>query len=128
HVRGLLLCTGEDVPDHSASATARIIKIQYPRCDKDLKRGRRCREQRQHYSAVTADFLRWLLAEQRKPAFCGRVDELRQRYYELVQGRDNDVRIAGNFAMLAAAFDEFATYLGDVWESASNERANFIDN
>ena len=37
-IRGLLLCTGEDVPDHSASATARMIKLDFPSGRQDTNR------------------------------------------------------------------------------------------
>ena len=75
-IRGLLVCTGEDVPDHSASATARLIKIPYPVGEKDLERGRRCQQQRGNYAGVMADFLRHIIANNRGPAFAERVAEL----------------------------------------------------
>ena len=105
-IRGLLVCTGEDVPDHSASATARLIKIPYPVGAKDLERGQRCQRERVNYPGVMADFIRHVIANNRGPAFAARVAELQNRYYQEVSGSDNDVRIASNFAMLAAAFEE----------------------
>ncbi len=125
-IRGLLVCTGEDVPDHSASATARMIKIPYPVGEKDLERGRRCQQQRGNYAGVMCDFIRHIIANNRGPAFAERVAELQQRYYREVTGSDNDLRIAGNFAMLAAAFEEFADYLRDAWQGAGEAKQTFV--
>lgn len=124
-IRGFLVCTGEDVPDHSASATARLIKIPYPVGEKDLERGRRCQQQRGNYAGVMCDFIRHIIANGRGPAFAERVAELQQRYYREVTGSDNDLRIAGNFAMLAAAFEEIADYLRDAWAGADEAKRVF---
>ena len=126
-IRGLLVCTGADVPDHSASATARLIKIPYPVGEKDLERGRRCQQQRVNYAGVMCDFIRHIIANNRGPAFAARVAELQQRYYREVTGSDNDLRIAGNFAMLAAAFEEIADYLADVWPQAQEAKRVFVE-
>ena len=126
-IRGLLVCTGEDVPDHSASATARLIKIPYPVGEKDLERGRRCQQQRGNYAGVMCDFIRHIIANNRGPAFAERVAALQQRYYREVTGSDNDLRIAGNFAMLAAAFEEIADYLRDVWAAADEAKRMFVE-
>jgi len=126
-IRGLLVCTGEDVPDHSASATARLIKIPYPKGDKDLKRGQRCHQQRLNYAGVMTDFIRHVLVNNRGPAFVARVAELQTRFYDEDTGQDNDVRIAGNFAMLAAAFEEIADYLHDAWAGADAAKLAFVN-
>lgn len=114
-VRGQLLCTGEDIPDHSASASARLIKVPFATARKDLERGRRCLEYRQLYSGLTADFVRHIIAEQRGAAFADQVAVLQADFYEEIAGRDNDIRIAGNFAMVGAAFIESAYYLRTAW-------------
>jgi hypothetical protein len=126
-IRGLLVCTGEDVPDHSASATARLIKIPYPVGAKDLERGHRCHQQRLNYPGVMCDFIHHVLANNRGPAFATRVAELQSRFYREDTGQDNDVRIASNFAMLAAAFEEFADYLCDAWQGAAGAKRSFVE-
>ena len=126
-IRGLLLCTGEDVPDHSASATARIIKIPYPKAEIDLVRGRRCQQQCQHYSGLMADFIRHLLANDRPAAFVARVAALQDQFCQAAKGHENIVRVAGNFALLAAAFEEMAEYLKDVWPGADDAKRAFIE-
>ena len=126
-IRGLLLCTGEDVPDHSASATARIIKIPYPKAEIDLVRGRRCQQQCQHYSGLMADFIRHLLANDRPAAFVARVAALQDQFCQAAKGHENIVRVAGNFALLAAAFEEMAEYLKDVWPGADDAKRAFVE-
>ena len=126
-IRGLLLCTGEDVPDHSASATARMIKIPYPKGEIDLVRGRRCQQQCQHYSGLMADFIRHVLANGRPAVFLTRVAALQDQFCQASQGHENSVRVAGNFAMLAAAFEEMAEYLKDVWAEAEEAKRVFVE-
>lgn len=56
-----------------------------------------------------------------------RVAALVDRFYEQSKGEDNDVRIAGNFALLAAAFEEMAEYLKDVWPEADDAKRVFVE-
>jgi hypothetical protein len=81
-IRGLLLSTGEDVPEHSASAVARSIILQVPQQPKDLERGARCVDQAPMYRRVTADFVRYLLAAGRTREFAASVNANRRHYYE----------------------------------------------
>lgn len=114
-IRGLLISTGEDVPEHSASSIARSIIIHVRQKPKDTDRGCRCEDQCQHYQGVTADFVREVLAQCRGPVFAKMVRALRKYYCRDIAGEQNDSRIAGNFALLGAGFVEMARYLKDVW-------------
>jgi hypothetical protein len=114
-IRGLLLSTGEDLPQNNASTLARMVIVDVPNRPKELERGARCLAMRPLYRGVMADFIRHLIVAGRLEGFAGRVAAHRERFYADIIGRPNDARIAGNFALLAAAFQEFALYLGDVW-------------
>jgi hypothetical protein len=116
-IRGLLLATGEDVPQNSASSLGRMIVVDVPNRPKDLERGRRCRERRRDYPGVMADFIAHQIRSGRIDRFQERVEECTEAYYKGIEGRANDARIAGNFGALAAAGWEFAAYLGHlgVW-------------
>jgi hypothetical protein len=111
-IRGLLISTGEDLPQNNASSLARMIVVNVPNGAKDHDRGKRCLEMRPSYPALTADFVRWLITEGRLAGFAAYVTRHRKRFYEGIAGQQNDSRIAGNFALLAAAFEEIALYLG----------------
>jgi hypothetical protein len=126
-IRGLLLCTGEDLPQNNASALARTIIVEVPNQEKDLGRAERCLAARPHYRGVMADFLRWLIAEGRVTGFAARVDQHCQAFYQGIAGQQNDARIAGNFALLAAAFEEFALYLGDAWDDREAEVQAYVE-
>ena len=126
-IRGLLLCTGEDVPEHNASAVARSVIIKVPQQAKNVLAGMRCLEECGNYCGVMADFIRWLLGEGRIEIFSIRFNELQKRYYSDVAGQQNDIRIATNLALLGAAFEQFAEYLGDVWEGWSEAARKFIE-
>jgi hypothetical protein len=126
-IRGLLVCTGEDVPEHSASAMARSLVIKVPQREKDLLRGNRCVAECRHYSGVMADFIRWLIANNRTNVFADRVTALQQRFYADVAGQQNDSRVATNLALLGAAFEQMAEYLSDVWPDWEAETQRFID-
>ncbi len=126
-IRGLLVCTGEDVPEHHASAVARSVIVKVPQQAKNLQAGKRCKAECQNYSGVMADFIRWLLAEGQCAEFAQRFGELQQFYYGDVAGQQNDIRIATNLALLGAAFEMFAKYLGDVWEGWQKEARKFVE-
>jgi hypothetical protein len=124
-IRGLLLSTGEDLPQNNASALARTVIVAVPQAEKDLKRGARCLAECPRYSALMADFIQWLLAEGRTQQFAARVEQYGAAYYKRIAGQQNDARIASNFARLAAAFAEFARYLADAWPTCHLEAQRF---
>jgi hypothetical protein len=124
-IRGLLLSTGEDLPQNNASALARTVIVAVPQAQKDLDRGARCLAECGRYSGVMADFIRWLLAEGRTEQFAARVEQHGAAYYQRIAGQQNDARIASNFARLAAAFAEFARYLADAWPTWQPEAQHF---
>jgi hypothetical protein len=116
-IRGLLLSSGEDVPQSSSSALARMIVVDVPNRPKDLERGRRCREMRTDYPGLMAAFIADLIGRGRIERFKERAASWTQAYYEGIAGMPNDARIAGNFGIVAAAAGEFAAFLGrlGVW-------------
>jgi hypothetical protein len=126
-IRGILVATGEDVPEHSASSLARLVVIPVPRKAKDIERGNRCLAQRPFYRGLMADFIRHLIAHGRPQAFADRVQQLQSYYYAPIAGRPNDIRIAGNLALLGAAFEEFAGYLGAAWPAGAERARDFVE-
>jgi hypothetical protein len=126
-IRGLLLSTGEDLPQNNASALARMIIVDVPNRSKEIARGRRCLEFRSSYRGVTADFIRWLIAEGRTAGFAERVERHRELFYKDITGRQNDARIASNFALLAAAVEEFAEFMGDAWPSREAQVRDYVE-
>jgi hypothetical protein len=125
-IRGILVSTGEDTPEHSSSAVARNVIIPVPSAAKDLKRGRRCLRRCGRYRVVMAAFVRHLIAHGRTVQFAKRVAAEVQFFYSGIEGEQNDIRIAGNFALLAAAFREFAAFLGDAWPGWQYEAEAYI--
>jgi hypothetical protein len=124
-VRGLVLATGEDFPTQTASGRARAIVVEVPNRAKDLELGRRCVAMSPLYRGLMADFLAWVIRERRGATFAGRVEYWQGIYYRSIAGRQNDARIAGNHALLAAAFEQMAAYLRDVWPEAVEEAERF---
>jgi hypothetical protein len=125
-IRGLLVCTGEDLPEHTASALARSVVVEVPQQEKDLARGARCVAEARHYPGVTDAFVQHLLAQGRLAAFAEAVAAQRQCYYADIAGQQNDSRIAGNFALLAAGFSEAARFFADVWPEWEREVERFV--
>lgn len=128
-IRGQLLVTGENLMDSESSSTARTIIVEVPENkSKDFERRGRCIAENSRYRGVTLDFIRWLLATGRTAQFQERVREREAIFYKRLQGQPNDSRIAINFAMLAAAYLEFAEYLGqDAWPNWKEEAQAFVD-
>ncbi len=77
------------------------------------------------YRGLMADFLTWAISEAKGSAFADRVEHWQRHYYQSIRGRQNDARIAGNHALLAAAFEIFAAYMQDVWPGAAQEAEEF---
>jgi hypothetical protein len=125
-IRGLFLATGEDLPENNASVLARLIVVPVPNRPKDIALGRRCREARHRFRGVTTDFIAWLLRNDRLKGFAARVAERQEGIYRGIAGLQNDARIAGNFALLAASFEEIAACLADVWPDHEAETAAYI--
>jgi hypothetical protein len=111
-IRGMLISSGEDVPQSSSSALARMIVVEVPNRPKDLERGRRCRQMRSDYPGLMAAFIADLIGRGRTEKFKDRVAQWTEAYYKGIEGLPNDARIAGNFGILAAASREFAAFLG----------------
>jgi len=120
-IRGMLVSTGEDVPQHTASGIARSIVVDVPQLGKVTERGSRCVAECRNYPGVTADFIRWFLAGGRREGYRRRFEELKKSFGSDVQGQQNDARVASNFALLAASFELMAEYLGDVWPDWKTE-------
>ncbi len=74
-----------------------------------------------------ADFIADIIRNKKGVTFIERLDHWSQFYYEKVAGRQNDARIAGNHALLAAAFEQFADYLSDVWAEAKDAAREFAE-
>jgi hypothetical protein len=125
-IRGLLISTGEDIPEHSSSALARSVVIEVPQQEKDISRGQDCMKESGRYTAVTVDCLRWFLANGRAGDFKSRFEKLQRYYYQGIAGKQNDIRIASNLALLASGFIEMAKYLGDVWSDWRDECFRFV--
>jgi hypothetical protein len=126
-IRGLLVSTGEDIPEHSASVVARSVVVPVPQTAKDLKRGASCIKECKNYSGVMADYIRWLMEGKRTGEFAERVQGWQDRYYKDVTEKQNGLRIAGNFAQLAASIELMAEYLADVWPGWEKEVKRFTE-
>ncbi len=126
-IRGILTSTAEDLPEHSASSVARTVVGRVPPLEKDIERGLRCLAQRGRYRGLMAAFIRHLIANCRTAQFAARVEVKYKYYYADIAGENNDIRIAGNFALLAAAFEEFAAFLADAWPGWEQEAEAFIN-
>jgi hypothetical protein len=124
-VRGLVVATGEDRPAQNASGLARTIIVEVANREKDLELGQRCVAMSPLYRGFMADFLAWVIREGRGAVFAERVEHWQRHYYQSIAGRQNDARIAGNHALLAAAFEQMANYLADEWPEAAEAAEEF---
>jgi hypothetical protein len=123
-IRGLLLVSGEDIPQGQASTAGRCV---YLRVDGrgDLYVGERILEHRRKYSAVMARYLAWLAAADDR-VLQVRFRELQRRFMAPIAGCENDMRIAGNTAQNALGFECFASYLLDDGVVSDAERAALL--
>jgi hypothetical protein len=126
-IRGILVSTGEAIPEQSPSSMARTVIVGVPSRAKDIERGARCLARRHRYPALMAGFIGHVIAEGRGVEFAERVRELQAFYYGPIAGAQNDLRIAANHALLGAAFEEFAGYLGEVGAEWGRQARLYVD-
>jgi len=125
-IRGQLVCSGEQLPEWSSSSVARLIVVPVPDEGKDLARGQRCLSRCGTYSGVTAALIHHLLTNNRCSQFPEHVQSLQARFLDGIDGQPNGLRIATNFALLAAGFSEVVDFLADIWPEAASEKVQFI--
>lgn len=125
-IRGLLVCTAEDLPEHSASVIGRSVVVTVPQEAKDHTRYQHCLQYSAMYSGMMADFVRYVIASGWTARFVGEVEDLRLRLLSGVEGRQNDARVASNLALMGAAFRAACEYLGDVWPEANDRADHFV--
>lgn len=91
--RGWILSTGEETPEQSPSARARMIVIDLPNRTKEFDIGDRCVQMAGDYSGLTADFVHHVLAGALGAEFAQLASEYKRYFYGRIQGEQNDVRI-----------------------------------
>ncbi len=113
-IRGLLISTGEDLPQANSASLARMVVIDVParEAGADRRHAAACEAGRHLLRGVMADFIARVIRKGRAEKFAGVVARFRERFLEGMGGRQNADRIAGNHALLAAGVQEFARYLG----------------
>ena len=121
-IRGILLSTGEDCPEHTASSRARSVIVRVTAHPKQIERGKACLERLGAYRGLMAHFIHHLIANERPPEFVKRVAQLVTYYHEPIAGQQNALRIAGNLALLGAACEEFLSYLDPVEFALNGDR------
>jgi hypothetical protein len=128
-IRGLLVCTSEDLPQSNSASLARMVVMAVSNLEKDDKRAQRCEAMATDYAGVTSDFIAWLIREKRLETFKQSVQQLKQRFKSGLETHQNCDRIAANLAMLGAAAYEFAMYLGKsrAWPTWESYATKFID-
>ena len=125
-IRGMLVSTAEDLPEHSASTLGRLVAVTVPQRAKDVERGQRCLRQSAGYSGVMADFVRFALARGWTGRFAADALALQQQLLSGVAGRQNDARVTSNLALLGTALRAACEYLADAWPEGPDQAAAFV--
>lgn len=112
-ILGLMLCTGEDVPEHEASILARILIVDFSNTEKDIEKGKRCLEYRKYYSGIMAKYIHWIISKDIKPQIKQLVQKHMDLFYQGIEGQLNDIRIARNLALNFTGFRLFCNFLQD---------------
>lgn len=133
-IRGLLVVTGEDVPEGETSVTARCIRIDMDRRgaalpDRDITElWRRCRDAAEDFRGITPVLVAWLQRQSRTY-----IQDLARRYMEsfgnFIQQaapelRDNRFRVTSNFSLSLAgtrAFLDFSVERAVLSPSEAND-------
>jgi hypothetical protein len=92
-MRGLLFCTGEDLPPVDAAVMARMAIRKYPIAERNLVAGEELRKIRTELPKIPPHFLHWFL-NQDQGRFEGFHDSLKTRLQKKIMGCQNDLRIS----------------------------------
>lgn len=125
-IRGLLLASGEDLPEGAASATARVIPVFVPEYAKNHALGAECVRQAVEYPRLTADFIHYLIREGRLAEVPCHFAAIRQVLLEDMPPGSNIDRITSNLALLGAAYRLFTDYLFDAQPEADDQMNTFL--
>lgn len=110
-VRGWMISTGEDLPEHSSSTLARMVIVRAPRHTPNLDDGRLCKVESQHFSQLTSAFIASVIREGRGPLFRQEVEQFELDFQSRLAGQQNGPRIGRNFAILQAATRQAVEFL-----------------
>lgn len=110
-IRGWVLSTGEDLPEHAPSALARTVIVRVPRNSYDLDRGRSCLAESGNFPRLTAAFIVDAMRTGRGQQFAQAVNDIESELQPLLHGQQNQGRIGRNFAMLLAATRQALEFL-----------------
>jgi len=107
HIRGLILSTGEDFIENTASVTGRTIILKMDGL-KNTSAGKNCWENKEQYKC----FLPWLIyhviSDPRWREECKEfVEAATNRFIKFIPEISNGLRIAGNWALNAWGFEIF---------------------
>lgn len=113
-IRGLMLCTGEDVPESEASILARMLIIDCKNRHQDFEKGSRCLKYRKYYSGVMGYYIPWFI----KKGIKSSLDSLVESHVDILQkgieGEQNYTRIARNLALNFTGFGLFCDLMLDM--------------
>ena len=107
YIRGLILSTGEDYIENTASITGRSIIIKMDGA-KNLPSGERCWNYREQYRGFLPWVIHYTIANPGWRDECKQfVDDATSRFLQQIPDLSNGLRIAGNWALNAWGFEIF---------------------
>ena len=116
-IQGLMMSSGEDLPELEASILSRMIVLDCVNLKKNIPAGINCQKYRGKYSGITARYIWWLLNFVLKDGKGEEVEALvnshMASFYTGIEGQQNDIRIAHNMALNFTGFYLFTRFFED---------------
>lgn len=126
-IRGLMIATGEDIPEHEASVLARTLILECKNSKKDISKGAECLKYREYYNGVMGRFIHWFLKKDIKNIVDAQARTNTQSFYEGIEGEQNDIRIARNLALNFTGFALFCDFMQSVGIIRDKEKSEMLD-
>ena len=109
-IRGFLIVTGEDIPPVDAATLARTSIVRYPHNQRSIGAGEALKSRQEDFRQIMPQYLKWFL-NQDLVRFERYYTTQKNRLFKLLNGAQNDLRIATMAAQSALGFELLSHFL-----------------
>ena len=111
-IRGLMMCTGEDMLDNSASGQARMLVVEVGENRDGLEAGQRCIERAREYPDFLGHYISWLTSMEASTLKSWH-QQLSLEFSDELRGTPNAPRVSSNLGVNALGMELMLNFIQD---------------